>query len=344
MQKIKYGLKLLGNILAIKLGMPRPIIAVWETTYRCNMRCAFCNEKNMAAKEMDTPEAIRMIEELAEIGTNIILLTGGEPTLRNDIDAIMDAVKKSGMTSIFTTNGLNAKNRISAILKADMIRLSVDGYGDVHDAIRGTPGAFESVRELVPILVKAGKPPMIVCVATRAADRENLKKLFAQAREWGVQVDLSMVTYSMRTKITSEDAKEVSSIQQDSRLGEADFLDTLDEFKEMFPDVLANPGFYRRLITDGGLGTRCRALDVSLNIRPDGTVSIPCDAFTLFKLEGDKHDVWRRMRGLKDVREKLGKYEFCNACYKRCIAFPSMLLSIKNLLDLVKAYLPTVRR
>jgi len=342
-KKLVSGIKLLRNIASIKLGRPKPIIAVWETTYRCNMRCCFCNEKNLLAEEMDTAEALQIINQLARLGTNVILLTGGEPTLREDIDRIMDAIRKSGMTSIFTTNGFNVKHRLNTILKADLIRVSVDGYGDVHDAVRGVPGAFDRVSEVVPLLVKARKKPMLVCVVTSMASRTNLGKLLEQARRWKVQVDLSMVTYSMRTGRMTPDEEKVSRIQKESRVGEEEFLDMLDEFQRVYPDVVANPSFYRRLIGSGGLGKRCRAMDVSLNIRPNGKVSIPCDAFTLFEISGSVEEMWSRMSKLTEIKEKLGEYGFCSYCYKRCIAFPSMMLNFRDLADLMGSYLPTIK-
>lgn len=338
------GLKLLRNVTAIRMSRPRPIIAVWETTYRCNMNCCFCNEKNLITEEMDTRRALEMVKELDRLKTNVILLTGGEPTTRKDIDVIMDSIRKTGMTSIFTTNGLTIKKNLKTLLKADMIRLSVDGFGEVHDRIRGTQGAFQKISEGVPLLVEAGRPPMLVCVVTRLANFENLKRLFEQARRWKVQIDFSMVTYSLRTEKVSEGAKPISEIQKESRINEKEFLQMLDLFENEYPDVLANPGFYKHLIRSGGLGKKCRALDVSLNIRPSGRVSIPCDAFTLEELNGRMDENWARMRDCNDIRRRLGHFEFCKSCYKRCIAFPSMLLDFRNIVDLGKSYFPSIKR
>ena len=343
-KRLTGGLNLLRNIAGIRLGYPSPIIAVWETTYRCNMKCHFCNEKNLVVDEMDTRQAVNMIRQLDKLNTNVILLTGGEPTIREDIDTIMDSIRKSGMTSIFTTNGQSIKRHLKTLLKADLIRVSVDGYGEVHDKVRETPGAFAKIEEGVPLLVEAGKPPMLVCVVTSLANRENLRQLFQQAREWKVQIDFSMVTYSLRTEKVSGTSKKISEIQEECRIHEKDFLDMLYEFQKDYPDVLANPKFYKHLILSGGLGKRCKALDVSLNIRPNGRASIPCDAFALFELDGPMQEVWSKMQGYDEIKSKLGEYEFCHSCYKRCIAFPSMLIDFRNLIDLAASYFPTMKR
>jgi MoaA/NifB/PqqE/SkfB family radical SAM enzyme len=343
LKKIIDLVKLVKNISCIKLGFPRPIIAVWEVTYGCNMRCVFCNEKNLIAEEMNTSEALVMIERLRRLKTNIILLTGGEPTIRDDIGILVDAIKKSGLTLIFTTNGLTIKKNLATLVKADLIRLSVDGYGHIHDQIRGVPGAFKKIEEGVPLLIKAGKPPMLVCVVTNIANRDNLRQLFLKAREWGVQIDFSMVTYSSKTEKAINELNAISEIQKNCRISEEEFLKMLEEFKNDFPDVLANPRFYKHLIMSGGLGKKCRALDVSLNIRPNGHISIPCDAYTLKELEGDIRDSWSKMQQLKDVKAKVGEYYFCKKCYKRCIAFPSMFLSFNNFVDLSRSYFPSLK-
>lgn len=343
LKKIIALIKLFKNIACIKLGFPRPIIAVWEVTYRCNMRCVFCNEKNLIAEEMNTSEALVMIQRLSKLKTNIVLLTGGEPTMRGDIGILVDAIKKCGLTLIFTTNGLTIRENLSILVKADLIRLSVDGYGHIHDQIRGVPGAFKKIEEGVRLLVKAGKPPMLVCVVTTTANRDNLRQLFLRAREWGVQIDFSMVTYSLKTEKNLNESNAISELQEKSRVNEEEFLEMLEEFRNNFSDVLANPRFYKHLITSGGLGKRCRALDVSLNVRPNGHISIPCDAYTITELEGDVCDNWWKMQQLKDVKAEVGEYFFCKKCYKRCIAFPSMLLSFNNFADLLKAYSPSLK-
>jgi MoaA/NifB/PqqE/SkfB family radical SAM enzyme len=336
--------RLLRTLVGTRLGHARPLVALWELTYRCNMGCDFCNEKNLPTPELDTPSALELIRQLAALRTSVILLTGGEPTLRKDFATLMDAIAPSGMTSVLCTNGSNVSRKLDAVLKADLIRISVDGFGEVHDRIRDAPGAFERIREAVPLLVRAGKPPMLVTVVTPQASRENLCQLLEQARSWGVQVDLSMVVFSKRTEPSSTHVHLPTVNQARNRLPSETFLELLAELEGRYPDVVANPRFYRSLVADGGLGKRCRALDVSLNIKPDGKVSLPCDAFALRELAGDIPAIWAEMQAMRAMKDRLGEYAFCENCYKRCIAFPSLLLEPRNLADLLLSYLPTLAR
>ncbi len=336
------AVRLLKTIAGTRIGRSKPMLAVWETTYRCNMRCSFCNEQDFSMPELNTEQALDLVRQLGELGTNIILLTGGEPTLRPDFPAIMRAIAESGMTCILCTNGSHIAAHWNAVLKADLLRISVDGHGEAHDRIRGSPGAFARISECVPRLVAAGHAPMLATVVTTGTSAENLHRLLRQARAWGVQVELSMVVYSRRTAALTDETEFSSPRQRLHRLGEADLVELLTRCARQYPEVVANPKFYRRLVTRGGLGKQCRALDVSLNIRPDGSVSIPCDAFAVRYLTGGMREVWSQMQGMRDVKQKLGEYPFCRNCYKRCIAFPSLLLDLPHLTDLCWAYFPSV--
>jgi len=341
-RKLRTGLRLLRNVTSTRLGRPRPVVALWETTYRCNMGCAFCNEKNLVTPELDTDAALRMLAQLDELGTSVLILTGGEPTLRKDFGTLTQAIERSGLGSILCTNGSNVERQLDAVRRIDFIRISVDGFGEAHDSIRAARGSFERIRRAVPALLAVGKRPMLVTVVTRHATLENLGLLLAQARLWGVQVDLSMVVYSLRTQLVSPATQLVTDIQRQSRLPTPEFLELLDKLQREYPDVIANPNFYKQLIGSGGLGQRCRALDVSLNIKPDGSVTLPCDAFTLRKLDGDLRTVWDQMQQLSEMKRELGTFGFCSNCYKRCIAFPSLLLEPSYLFDLVRSYFPTL--
>jgi MoaA/NifB/PqqE/SkfB family radical SAM enzyme len=335
---VQPAIRLLRNIVGTRFGYPRPLLALWETTYRCNMRCCFCNEKGLSTPELDTRQALTMIEQLAHLGTSVVLLTGGEPTLRRDLAPILDAIADCGMASILCTNGSGVMKNPRAILRSDMIRLSVDGYGALHDEIRGAPGAFGTIGRCVPLLVDAGHAPVLTTVVTTRSTRDNLSRLMQQARDWRVCVDLSMVVCSNRTGDVLESASPPAEAQASCRVDERVFLDWMTYFRNEFPDVVANPKSYDRLVERGGIGRGCRALDVGLNIKPDGTVSVPCDAFALRRLRGDLGQIWSELTGLHELKRNLGTYAFCANCYKRCVAVPSMLLTPYGFLDVLLSY------
>ena len=149
LSKLNTGLRLVPAIFKAKYIKPVPIFCQWEITYNCNMDCQFCTfKKNIALKEqypeLNTSQAIDIIRQLDDLGTKILNFSGGEPTLRKDLPILIDEAKKRKMTVFFSTNGSTLKDTAKNLLKADMIRVSIDGPKEIHDKIRRYPGAFDN--------------------------------------------------------------------------------------------------------------------------------------------------------------------------------------------------------
>ena len=63
-------------------------LVAWETTRNCNLACVHCRasaDMGPHEGELSTPEALRLLDQIAEVAKPIIILTGGEPLLRPDI-------------------------------------------------------------------------------------------------------------------------------------------------------------------------------------------------------------------------------------------------------------------
>jgi radical SAM protein with 4Fe4S-binding SPASM domain len=122
---------------------------VWELTLACNARCIHCGSSAGAPRidELTTDEAFRLVEELAALGTESITLSGGEPTLRSDWFDIASAIHASGMRVELITNGLSAVRQADKIKDADFfgVTFSVDGPHEIHDHLRGRPGALSAL-------------------------------------------------------------------------------------------------------------------------------------------------------------------------------------------------------
>lgn len=108
-----------------KLFMP-PIRLILNS--QCNGKCMFChsegNERHEEMPQFIIEECIKAAEELS---ISKIALTGGEPTLRNDLPDIINRIKEHGKISVsLTTNGYNLKNIIHSLTEPiDNINLSI---------------------------------------------------------------------------------------------------------------------------------------------------------------------------------------------------------------------------
>lgn len=96
------------NVRAMELRIPYS--AMFETNYRCNLNCVHCyvnlpaGDREAQAREMTLPEIERILQELAEAGTLLLAITGGEPLLRPDWWKIYLLAKRMGFLVILFTN------------------------------------------------------------------------------------------------------------------------------------------------------------------------------------------------------------------------------------------------
>src|SRR6202167_5119095 len=83
-----------------------PILAQIVPIRRCNLDCGYCNEYDKTSDPGPLSTMLRRIDRLGELGTTIITLSGGEPTLHPDLDAIITRIRQRGAIATLITNGL----------------------------------------------------------------------------------------------------------------------------------------------------------------------------------------------------------------------------------------------
>ncbi len=123
-----------------------PII-VWNMTYACNLKCKHCyiDAGKRKENELTKEEAYKLLNDLREIGTEVILFSGGEPLLREDFFDIAKRAKEMGMRTVLSTNGTLIDDNIARRLKhigIDYVGISLDGLEETNDEFRGVKGAF----------------------------------------------------------------------------------------------------------------------------------------------------------------------------------------------------------
>ncbi len=134
---------------------PRPKLAVWELTLACDHQCLHCGPRAHRARadELTTDEALRLVDELADLGVGEVVLIGGEAYLRDDFLLVIRRCRERGMSVSMTTGGWGlSAERCEAAKEAGIrsISVSIDGLADNHDFVRNRPGswarAFEALR------------------------------------------------------------------------------------------------------------------------------------------------------------------------------------------------------
>lgn len=130
----------------------RPVV-VWNTTRRCNLRCIHCyarSDETVDPQELSTKQAKDVIDDLADFGCPVLLFSGGEPILRNDLIELVDYTVQKGVRAVISSNGtLINKNmaRELASIGLSYVGISLDGAREIHDSFRGVKGTFDKAMQ-----------------------------------------------------------------------------------------------------------------------------------------------------------------------------------------------------
>jgi radical SAM protein with 4Fe4S-binding SPASM domain len=127
----------------------KPVV-VWNSTRRCNLSCIHCyanSENKTYPDELTTEEIQKVIRDLGEFGVPVLLFSGGEPLLREDIYENAMLCNEVGIRPVLSTNGTLITEKVAQRIKEagfGYVGISLDGIGERNDFFRGTKGAFEA--------------------------------------------------------------------------------------------------------------------------------------------------------------------------------------------------------
>lgn len=140
------------------------MIISWNTTNACNMYCKHCyrDAGAKAADELNTDEGKTLIDQIAGAGFKIMIFSGGEPLMRDDIFTLVNHARERGLRPVFGTNGTLITGKVAQKLKdsgAMAMGISLDSTDpEKHDQLRATPGAWEGAINGMRACREAGLP------------------------------------------------------------------------------------------------------------------------------------------------------------------------------------------
>jgi MoaA/NifB/PqqE/SkfB family radical SAM enzyme len=111
------------------LSTKHPFLVHIIPTRRCNLACTYCNEFDDFSQPVALEEMKKRLDILADMGTSIITISGGEPLLHPEMDAIIRYIRRRGMIAGMITNGfLLTKDRIERLNRAGLehLQISID--------------------------------------------------------------------------------------------------------------------------------------------------------------------------------------------------------------------------
>lgn len=172
----------------------RPFIVIWEVTRACQLACAHCRadaQKRFHPDQLTLEHGKALLDDIAQFGkpTPIVILTGGDPFERQDLEELVAHGTRLGLSvalSPSVTANFTAE-RLTSLREAGgkAVSLSLDGArAETHDAFRGFGGTYDATLEAARITTDAGFRLQINSTVTRRTVVE-LPDLMVQVKEMG---------------------------------------------------------------------------------------------------------------------------------------------------------------
>lgn len=337
---IANGLQVVRSICAVKMGKRIPLYCEWEVTDRCNMNCSFCGTRKSEgsiARDISRAEALSLVEQLSKLGTKIIHFTGGEPTLREDLRELVGKAKEKNMIVQITTNGSCPIQKMDRLLLADVILISIDGTEQFHDSIRNSPGAFKRAMQTLQFLKSKNKKPIITCVYTKESSYKMAEELVDVARSLDIRITIKNLGRNINETMPEAMAHpEYNDLKSEYF---AEYISVVHKLRKEYKNTVVNPEPLSTVIGQGGLDAYgCRAMDIAISIKADGSISLPCNGLQIRLLKGKIESIYHGKEAL-ELRPLQGNHPICKGCNIPCMVGASALLRLRGLFAIIGSYL-----
>lgn len=168
-----------------------PRLIAWEITRTCNLNCLHCRAgatKEKYSGELSLKEIEKTLKSIQKVSKPIIILTGGEPMLRDDLYDIASLVKEHGMKPVLAPCGTLIDDEAVRKMKEsgiERVSISIDGHDEkTHDDFRGMRGAFSTTMKGIEALKRGGMPFQINTTLTKR-NIDQIEKIFKLVIELG---------------------------------------------------------------------------------------------------------------------------------------------------------------
>lgn len=280
----------------------KPVLVHFEVTMRCNARCGFCDywktDPKARANELGS-----FVDAARYFNPMMITYTGGEPTLRRDLEDIVSAVDRAvriQYSTIITHGGMLTAERAKSLWDAGIhqFNISLDYLDERHDRARGIPGLTKKIFDTVPRMRELGVNAIRFNTVIRDSNLDQLMAIVIRAREMGVAVNFSSYT-------DSKNGNRDDLVENDRVRALEEVIRELLAYKKKNRGVITNSDYYLEQIpryARGEITEPCRSGIRTIHIDPTGHVK-RCPDF-----KPDFH--WEKFRKYEPIQ--------CNACFYAC--------------------------
>ncbi len=319
------GFKKGASVAARALVSGKPHHAQWMVTRRCNYQCRSCNVwKEPDERELSAAEIKKGFDILKKLGIVELVISGGDPLLRDDIGEIIDYASKLFVTTVYD-NGSMAAKKIDLLRKVDFVAISIDSLDQAkNDYIKAVPGAWKVAAQTVETLHKEG----IKVSVTPTISQKNIYEIVDITNYFtgkGIPVWYCLYAYD-----TSVDAKQLFKIGKANdefvitdRQAMVNLCDSLLEMKKKNKKILMTDKLLKALRSlyaeDSKRTWKCQALNQFLVVDHLGRIA-GCHSHNFAGSIFDLPKKWQSQE-FKKLRET---YHECTQCNYLCYVFYSL--------------------
>ncbi len=296
-----------------------PVSGSIALTGRCNLKCVHCylgslyQAPHIISRELSTDKWISIIDEITEAGCLYLLLTGGEPLLRDDFASIYTHAKKSGLiTSVFTNGTRITPEIIELFCDLPPNGLEISLYGTTETTyfnITGIPGAYEKCRRGIQQLHTAGVDFSLktILMTGNLHEFHDIKEF---ARQYGVEFRFDAAIFPRLDGNTKPLAFRVDPEKAiDFELEDPEMITRWREYLSRQGDLIPSDRLY-----NCGTGLTSFHVDSLGNLQP----CVLVDSVQYSLLEGPFLKGWRDV--IPRIREiRVDKAGECSQCEERLL-------------------------
>jgi MoaA/NifB/PqqE/SkfB family radical SAM enzyme len=312
-----------------------PLHAQWFLTNRCNYRCRSCGvwrEKNRQ-DEVSTEEVKAGLDALAKLGVTEIVLSGGNPLLREDIDEIVRYAGQRFITTIYD-NGSMAVERVDVLRNADFVAISLDTLDEEkNDYMRGVKGAYKKAMDAIEKIhaegISVGVAPTI--------SQLNLYEMVDFTRYFtsrGIPVWYAVYSHDDADRQLFGIGRKNDELEIVDKEAMVKLCDSLAKMKKEQSGIFITDKTLmalKQLFLTGERIWKCRALQNFLMVNPQGKVS-GCHLYEPVATVTELPALWnsRRFNTLR------AKYNACEKCTYVCYLFYSIHSGVHGSLEILQ--------
>lgn len=307
-----------------------PAYVVWELTLRCDHACLHCGSRAVVARpnELSTHEALKVVQELADMGAKEVVLIGGEAYLHAGFLEIVAALSQQGITPVMTSGGIGISPELAfAMAQAGMKRvsISIDGLESAHTAIRQRKDSFQQTIAALQAIRAAGMDASANTHFNRL-NQGDLEALYAHllalgVRSWQVQITAALGRAADRPEMLFQPWDLIHFVPRLAALKKQGLRDGL---LIMPGNNLGYFGPEEALLRSPFAGGRehfqgCQAGKYVLGIESDGSVkgcpSLQTAAYVGGNLRQQSlKQIWQSSPQLAFRRQPIALWGFCQSC------------------------------